>query len=93
MRITIHARVESVAGAAAREVEIGTIDRADDSDPASGLGLLLREAHALLAALQRVMLDEQIGRLLERASRCSHCQQPLPRKDSRGIVYRTAFGN
>jgi hypothetical protein len=56
MRITIHARVEGVAGAAAREVESGAIDRADDSDPASGLGLLLREAHVLLAALQDVIM-------------------------------------
>jgi hypothetical protein len=92
MRITIHARVESAAGAAPREVEIGAIERADDADPASGLGLLLREGHVVLAALQKVILDEQVGRLLERAARCSHCQQELPRKDSKGIVYRTAFG-
>jgi hypothetical protein len=80
MRITIHARIESADGTAAGDAEIGAINRADDFDPASGLGL------------QKVMLDEQVGRLLQRAASCSQCQQPFARKDSKAIVYRTALG-
>ena len=71
---------------------LGVIDRDRNSDPASGLGLLLREAHALLKALQAVVLDHQINQFLRAARRCRSCGKQLARKDTKFLIYRTAFG-
>ena len=48
MRITIQAMVEGADGEASRAETISTVKRTADSVPASGLGLFLRETHALL---------------------------------------------
>ena len=56
MRITVQAVVQDDDGTTNLPSVLGVIDRDRDSDPASGLGLFLREAHALLKALQAVVL-------------------------------------
>ena len=48
MRITIQAMVEGADGEASRAETISTVERTADGVPASGLGLFLRETHALL---------------------------------------------
>lgn len=92
MRITIQAQVEDPHGHAPRSVTIGVIDRAADSAPASGLGLFLGEAHEILRKVQAVMLQEETTEFVEAASRCGTCSARRGTKDTKTLVYRTAFG-
>ena len=71
---------------------LGVIDRDRGSDPSSGLGLFLHEAHSLLKALQAVVLGRQIDELMRGARRCRGCGKHLVRKDTKFLIYRTAFG-
>ena len=59
MRSTTHATVENADGSFAPQVEIGEVTRDAGEDPASGLGLFVREANALLRRIQSVVLNEQ----------------------------------
>ena len=92
MRITIQAVVEDPGGRAPRTETIGTVERDADGTPASGLGLFLRETHVLLQQLQAIVLRGQVAQFVERASRCRQCGGQLATKDSKTVVYRTAFG-
>ena len=87
MRIAIHAIVEG-----AEAVQIGVIERACDAAPSSGLGLFLAESRELLAALQAVVIAEQTKEVVKTMSQCASCLEPLAVKDTKSIVYRTAFG-
>lgn len=87
MRIVIQALVEG-----AESVQIGVVERASDAAPSSGLGLLLAESRELLAALQAVVVAEQTREVVKAMSRCGSCLDPLAVKDTKSIVYRTAFG-
>ena len=92
MRIMISTVVDGVKGQAPRNGTLGTIERNDNWVPASGLGLFLRETHALLRQLQNVVLAEQVARFVERIAHCGRCDCRLATKDSKTIVYRTAVG-
>ena len=92
MQITIQALLEGVDGRPPRTEMIGTLERDTDGAPASGLGLLLRETHALLRQLQAVVLREQVSQFLDRAALCRQGGARLATKDSKVVVYRTAFG-
>ena len=61
MRITVQAVVQDDDGTTNLPSVLGVIERDSRSDPAVGLGLFLREVHALLKALQAVVLDHQIN--------------------------------
>ena len=60
MRITIQALIEGVEGREPRAETIGVVDRDADGAPASGLGLFLRETHALLRQLQAVVAGDHV---------------------------------
>jgi hypothetical protein len=92
MRITIQALIEGVEESEPHAETIGVVERDADGAPASGLGLFLRETHAVLRQLQAVVLREQIAQFVERASHCRRCGSRLATKDSKTVVYRTAFG-
>ena len=92
MRITIQALVEGAKGEEPRTETIGVIERDGDCAPASGLGLFLRETHAILRSMQAVVLREQVSQFVTRAACCRQCSAQLATKDSKTIVYRTAFG-
>ena len=92
MRITIQAVVEGPDGKPLRTEMVGTVERNADGSPASGLGLFLRETHALLRQLQALVLRAQVSQFLDRASLCRRCGVRLATKDSKVVVYRTAFG-
>jgi len=64
-RITIRATIENADGSSPPQViQVGEVKRDADVDPASGLGLFVREANALLlCALRR---DNEV----ERAAPC-----------------------
>ena len=65
MRITIQALIEGVQGSEPRAETIGVVERDADGAPASGLGLFLRETHAVLRQLQAVLLREQVAQFVE----------------------------
>ena len=91
MRIVIQAVIDHPQ-AKRQTVEIGVLERAADAAPSSGLGLLLAESRDLLAALQAVVIVEQTKEVVKTMSRCASCLEPLAVKDTKNIVYRTAFG-
>ena len=88
MRITIQALVEGSKGEASRTETIGVVERDSDFAPACGLGLFLRETHAVLRQLQVVVLREQASQFLGRAAVCRQCGVRLAKKDSKAIAYR-----
>ena len=92
MRIMIQALIEGVGGEEPRTETIGIVERNADGAPGSGLGLFLRETHTLLRSMQAVVLREQVSQFVERVSRCRRCGVQLATKDSKTVVYRTAFG-
>jgi len=60
MRITIHATIENADNSSAPQLfQIGEVTRDARVDPASGLGLFVREANALLRQIQSVVLTSR----------------------------------
>ncbi len=91
MRISIQVCVEG-EDSSPRIVSIGCVERDAGVDPASGLGLFLREAHALLRQIQTLVLNEQVAEFVRVAAGCLGCGRRLGIKDTKALVYRTAFG-
>ncbi len=56
------------------------------------LGLQLAEAQDLLAAVQDVLVENQVATALSAQVVCPHCGGARRHKDSRPIVMRTLFG-
>ncbi len=91
MRITLLAKTERADGTE-DTVEFFRLDRAPNAAPSAGLGMVLAESRDVSAALQRVVLREQVQEVLTTISRCPSCSAPLSTKDCKTIMYRTAFG-
>ncbi|MGT2455327.1 ISKra4 family transposase [Cupriavidus basilensis] len=92
MRISIQACIEGEGTQPSKVITVGVIERKADFAPASGLGLFLRETHELLQQLQTVVLNEQVDQFVGAAARCRACGTRLGIKDTKPLVYRTAFG-
>ena len=90
MRITIQALVEGAEGEEPCAETIGVVEREADGALTSGLGLFLRETHAILQNMQAVVLREQVAQFVDRAGRCRQCGCRLATKGSKTVVYRTA---
>lgn len=73
-------------------IHIGEVTRDAGVDPASGLGLFVREAQALLQQIQIVVLNEQADEFIRVAARCLACGKRLGIKDTKPLVYRTVYG-
>ena len=86
----IHIEV-STAGRPGRQ-RIATIERDADLPAGEGIGLTLDEVKGLVQRLQAIVATEHVGEIVAANSSCGECSQPLPRKGSASIVYRTAFG-
>jgi len=71
---------------------LAVIERDSFADPASGLGLWVREAHELLERIQSGVLDEQVEQFIGAAAHCLPCDKPLGVKDTKSVVDRTVFG-
>jgi IS5 family transposase len=56
------------------------------------MGLFLREAHELLRQIQTLVLNEQAAEFARVAAGCLACGRRLGIKDTKPLVYRTAFG-
>lgn len=91
MRISIRAHIETDDDRSVEPVTVGVIERSGEGDPASGLGLFLREGRELLKQIQAVVLDRQVDDFVRLAARCLACGKPLGIKDTKSLVYRTAF--
>jgi len=92
MRFIVDVRIECADRLEMAPVPIGVIDRSTDTDPASGLGLLLQEAEDLTQRLQTVVVAEHARQFVDAASKRRYCRAPLGNKDTKQVVYRTVFG-
>ena len=64
MRISIQACIEGEGAQPSKVITVGVIEREDSFAPASGLGLFMRETHALLKQLQTVIRTNRSINLL-----------------------------
>ena len=93
MRISIQAVIENSNGLSSSQViQIGEVTRDAGVDPASGLGLFVREANALLQQIQSVVLNEQADEFIRVAAGCLACGRRLGIKDTKPLVYRSVYG-
>ena len=70
--------------------EIADLVRAEAS--IETIGLTLAESKALLAALQHLMVTQQVAAYLAQQRPCPHCGRPRPLKDRGTAPFRTLFG-
>lgn len=90
MRISVQVVLEQ-GGEEPREVrEVFQIERGELTSQTLGLGL--GEAKDLLAALQEVVVGEQVAGALAEQAPCPHCARARRHKDARTIVVRSLFG-
>jgi hypothetical protein len=92
MRISIQACLESEGSSSPKVITIGCVERNPGVDPASGMGLFVREAHELLRQLHAIVLREQADEFVRVAAGCLACGRRLGIKDTKPLVYRTAYG-
>lgn len=92
MRISIQACIERAGEQPSKVIEVAVIERNADVAPASGLGLFIRESQEILRQLQTVVLTEQVDQFIRITGRCQLCGGRLGIKDTKSLVYRTAFG-
>ncbi|MGH9438794.1 MAG: ISKra4 family transposase, partial [Terriglobia bacterium] len=64
-----------------------------DSARLEEIGLTLAEAKSLVAGIQKVLVEEQVGRYVEDHRICSHCGKALPHKGKHRVAFYTLFGN
>ena len=57
------------------------------------VGISLTEAKALLASLQKQIVEQQVAAYLADRNKCPHCAQAFRHKDQHPVVFRTLFGN
>ncbi len=57
------------------------------------IGINLTEAKALLAGLQKQVVEQQIAAYLADRNQCPHCALAFRHKDQHPVVFRTLFGN
>ena len=89
MRISIQACIEGEGSQPSKVITVGVVERHDSFAPAAGLGLFMRETHAMLKRLQTVVLDEQVDRFVARSARCLACGAPLGIKDTKRLSWPT----
>jgi len=64
-----------------------------ETEGLEAVGITLAEAKALLATLQRQVVEGQVAAYLAARQRCPHCGQEFRHKDRHPGVFRTLFGN
>ncbi len=76
----------------AETTELVTFSRPVVAGTLADLGLALAEAKAILAKLQRIMVQSQAAEYVACHRVCPHCRVPRPLKDRRSRRLRTLFG-
>ena len=71
--------------------ELTCLDR--ETEGLEMIGITLAETKALLATLQRQVVEQQLAAYLAVRQRCPHCTQAFQHKDQHPVVFRTLFGN
>ncbi len=61
-------------------------------DQLAEIGLSLEEGKAILAGLQRPIIEAQIAGYMRRHGDCPHCRRRLWRKGSYSVAFRTVYG-
>jgi hypothetical protein len=57
------------------------------------IGLTLAESKSLLAAIQKMLVEQQIAEYLETQRGCPHCGKSRGQKGSHTVTLQTLFGN
>ena len=89
MRFLIHLVAESEAGQ--RVQEIACLERKEPC--LENIGLSPREAKHLLAAIQTMVVEQQVADYLETQRRCPDCGRIRGLKSSHPVTFQTLFGN
>jgi hypothetical protein len=71
--------------------ELACLER--ETEGLEEMGINLTEAKALLAGLQKQVVEQQIAAYLADRNQCTHCAQAFRHKDQHPVVFRTLFGN
>lgn len=71
--------------------ELACLER--EAEGLEEVGITLAETKALLATLQRHVVEEQLAAYLAVRQRCPQCAQAFRHKDQHPVVFRTLFGN
>jgi len=71
--------------------ELAYLER--ENEKLEEIGITLVEAKALLATLQKQVVEHQITDYLTVRERCPQCAQAFRHKDQHPLVFRTLFGN
>jgi hypothetical protein len=89
MRFLIHLAAESEAGQ--RLQEIACLER--NEPRLENIGLSLREAKQLLAAIQTKIVEQQVANYLETQRPCPRCGRIRDLNGSHEVTFQTLFGN
>ena len=90
MKVKVQVVIEADGGATEAVENIVCLERG--SLRPSGLGITLAEAKAILAGVQKTMVERQATEYLEQQTLCPHCGKKRLHKGHHTLVYRTLFG-
>jgi len=90
MRYKVQLVIVDDEGQEVRTQEVATLEKS--WRPMEGIGISLAESKDVLRHLQQALVQDQVGRYLERTKRCA-CGAALKTKGHHSVVYRTLFGN
>jgi hypothetical protein len=92
MTFRIQIVVETEAGPQGQEiVEIACLTRNDRK--LAEVGLTLAEGKEVLAAIQKIVVQQQVEEYLEAQRPCPHCSEVRGVKSSHRLTFQTLFGN
>ncbi len=89
MNLIIQIVTETAAGQQIQE--ISRLEREESC--LENIGMTLREGKTLLAAIQKRMVEEQIGEYLAERRTCAHCGKIRGLKSTHSLTFQTLFGN
>jgi hypothetical protein len=90
VKVTVQVVIETGDQAPAVVADVFSLER--DALAPDTVGLRLDEAKDLLAAVQEVVVDEQVNAALAEQAACPRCDTPHRHKDVRAIVVRSLYG-
>jgi hypothetical protein len=89
MRSAIQIRLETEAGQQVQQ--IASWERIEDR--LVDISLTLAESKSLLAAVQKILVEQQVAEYLEARRGCPHCGKPGGQNGSHSVSLQTLFGN
>jgi hypothetical protein len=91
--VTMKFKIQLITQCETGEViqELAYLER--ETEGLEEIGITLVEAKALLATLQRQLVEQQIAAYLAARQRCPQCAQVFRHKDRHPLIFRTLFGN